>query len=189
MKLRHSLLPLILLLGACSTERSPAADEKKSAPDADKTEQLKPMSDQQLADFLQNEYLPYAQATIGQMDNLPDNEKVPVDIALQDLIKQTKALIKNTRASIASGEDQDPVKLRRHLMTQNRALIRLKQTSNRGIFQGYIYLGEKDVLPVQSLKSWHKMQHSLNLKLGSNYTQLIKLATEAPAGEGAPSSP
>lgn len=174
-------LPLCLVLLTACGQSLPA---EENAPDA--SAPPAPLTDQQLATFLQDHLLPYTEASKEQMEALPSNQQTVIDIALQDMIKQTKALITATRKAAALQPFNNPLQTRQHLLNQNDALIKLKQASYDSIFKGYIGLAEKDVLPSKSLVTWHDMQTTLNLKIAANYNALIKLATEAPAGQGAP---
>jgi len=183
------LLLFLVLLTACS-QSSPAADDSDATSSGKNLDGLdmKAMSNQELVTFLNSRFLPFAESTVEQMEALPSDQKTVIDIGLQDVIKQTKALIKQTREQIAGKAFDKPEQVREHLIMQNQALMKLKMASVSSIFQGYIYLGEKDILPVQSLKSWHEMQVGFNRRLLTNYQQLIKLATEAPAGQAAPAN-
>ncbi len=178
-------LPLCLILVTACGQSSPAANETP-APAAGTASA--PMTDNQLASFLQDRMLPYTKSSIEQMEALPSDQQTTVDIAMQNLIKQVGALIVSTRKAAAMKKFDSPAQFRQHLLNQNNALIQIKQASYESIFKGYIGLADKDILPSKSLETWHDIQTVINRKIGENFDQLIKLATEAPAGEAAPSA-
>lgn len=177
-------LPLCLILLTACSQSSPADESAAPSAPGDAT---KPMTDKQLATFLEDRVLPYTKSTREQMEALPSNEQTVIDIAIQNLTKQISALIASSRKAAGMQPFDSPQQIRQHLLNQNDALIKIKQASYDSIFKGYIGLANKDVLPPKSLETWHDIQTVLNHKIGQNYNELIKLATEAPAGESAPS--
>lgn len=172
-------LPLCLILVTACGQSSPADDNTAPPSSGAPT---KPMTDNQLASFLQDRLLPYAKASLEQMEALPSDQQTVVDIAMQNLIKQIDALVVSTRKAAGLQPFNSPQQIRQHLLTQNNALIKIKQASYDSIFKGYIGLAEKDVLPPKSLETWHDVQTVINQKITQNYNELIKLAAQASSG-------
>lgn len=144
------------------------------------------ITDEQLAAFLHDHYLPYAKSTRQLMKGLNSADQTELDIKLDNLVKQLEGLVTVTRKAVVGKAFDTPMQIRQHLLNQNKALLSIRQAAYASIYEAYIRLGKKDLLPVQALITWREIQAPLSEKLSANYDALIKLATEAPVGQAAP---